>query len=228
MKKAEHPFHFVTQESLIELTGQRAHNLQEMLAYLKTAPGAVIYYHTHHFLKQHQFLSPEPANDFAYWVTNVLQEDRLGEQLASIDTVRFPSIRALAEKIVSVIEAYLAKSASHRTAPPNEEFHFMRSRSFLLPTSHSASDLAEFASAVEKIGHASLYHHMFESRMRIGKETNDFSLWLESELGEKALARGIAALDPYTQTMEGLRNQILYLVRSRLAQLHEGVPVHAA
>ena len=38
---------------------------------------------------QHQYLSPEPPNDFAYWVSNVLQEDRLGEQLAAIDLIQF-------------------------------------------------------------------------------------------------------------------------------------------
>src|SRR5438876_10001227 len=97
---AKNPFHFVTQTSLVELTGLRARELYELLNHLKTVPLSVIYYHTHHFLRQHQFLSPEPPNDFAYWVTNVLQEDRLGEQLAAIDTIRFASLRLLKEALV--------------------------------------------------------------------------------------------------------------------------------
>jgi hypothetical protein len=52
-------------------------------------PPSVVFQHTHHFLVQHQELSPEPPNDFAYWVATVLQEDELGERLAAVDTVRF-------------------------------------------------------------------------------------------------------------------------------------------
>src|SRR6266436_2765902 len=89
------PFRFSSSLDLTVLTHRRARDLAEMVGHLKEVSGAVIYYHTHHFLVQHQYLSPEPPNDFAYWVTNVLQEDRLGEQLAAIDTVRFSSLKSL-------------------------------------------------------------------------------------------------------------------------------------
>ena len=91
LRRAQNPFRFSTQVNLIELTEWQAHDLTELLTYLRRAPGSMFYFHTHHFLKQHQFLSPEPPNDFAYWVTHVLQEDKLGEQLAAIDSVRFPA-----------------------------------------------------------------------------------------------------------------------------------------
>src|SRR5271165_7038431 len=135
---AKNPFHFVTQTSLIELTGLRARELQELLNHLKTVPPSVIYYHTHHFLMQHQFLSPEPPNDFAYWVTEVLNEQRLGEQLASIDTVQFSSIQALREKLVLVLETYLSTSPPKRMASVGEELYFMKSRGFILRTSYEA------------------------------------------------------------------------------------------
>jgi hypothetical protein len=215
---ARNPFHFVTQTSLIELTGLRARELYELQEHLKSVPASVLYYHTHHFLKQHQFLSPEPPNDFAYWVTNVLQEDRLGEQLAAIDTVRFTSLKSLRDALTSTIERYLARGRSTRIAPEGEEFHFMKARSFVLETPYVATNLQEFAEAIPKITLNSLYHHIFESRLRLEKGTNDFSKWLETELGETALAKTIARLDPYTLTLEALREKILRLVRVRLGE----------
>jgi hypothetical protein len=215
---AINPFHFVTQTSLIELTGLRARDIYELQQHLKTVPPSVLYYHTHHFLKQHQFLSPEPPNDFAYWVTNVLQEDRLGEQLAAIDTVRFSSLKSLREALVGTIERYLAKGRSTRVAPDGEEFHFMKARSFVLATPYVVSTLEEFGEAIQKISLNSLYHHMFEARLRLEKGTNDFSLWLETELGEKGLAKTIARLDPYTLPLNSLRDTIVRLTKTRLLE----------
>src|SRR3954469_4195239 len=129
--RAKNPFLFVTRINLIELTGLKARTLPELVAILKTAPSGIVYQHTHHFLKQHQFLSPEPPNDFAYWVTNILQEEKLGERLASIDTIQFKSLDALGQKIIDVIEGFLNEHDSTRTAPEGEELHFMRSTGFV-------------------------------------------------------------------------------------------------
>ena len=78
LNKAKEPFKFYTQVSIPELTGLKASNLQDLLDLIKTVPGSVIYYHTHRFLQQHQYLSPEPPNDFAYWITGILGEEELG------------------------------------------------------------------------------------------------------------------------------------------------------
>src|SRR5271169_5801016 len=102
------PFHFLTSLNLTLLTNRRARDLAELLEHVRTVPGSVIYYHTHHFLVQHQYLSPEPPNDFAYWITNVLQEERLGEQLAAIDLIQFHTMRELRERIIAPIDTYLA------------------------------------------------------------------------------------------------------------------------
>ena len=136
--KGKEPFRFYTRLHLSELTGLRASTLGQLLELIKTAPEACIYHHTHRFLQQHQYLSPEPPNDFAYWVSQVLGEDKLGEELASIDTVEYPSLKELREKIASTIEKYLAEDqfAKLRFARAGEEFHFIKSISFVVPTKH--------------------------------------------------------------------------------------------
>jgi hypothetical protein len=214
---ARSPFRFWTRLTLTKLTGRRAHDLAELCEHLRTMPPSVVFHHTHHFLVQHQHLSPEPPNDFAFWVTNVLQEDQLGERLAAIDTVQFPSLRELRDRIVTVIDEYLESRHELRTAPAGEEFHFMDAVSFTLPTRYQARTLAEFAQALRRVGTATIAYHLFEARLRVGADDNDFSRWLDHELEQDEVAAAIRKLDPYTHTMEGLRQRLLALVEPRLA-----------
>lgn len=217
-KKAENPFYFCTRLNLRELTGKRARNLKELLYYIKTLPGSVIYNHTHQFLQQHIYLSPEPPNDFAYWIREFLNEDALAERLNSIDTCEYPTIRSLRNKIVHTIEDYLAKSkASRRTAPEGGEFNFIKSSSFIVPTPYVAWNLREFVECLKKIGVHSLYFHIFEARLRLERVTNDFSFWIKTSVGEPELAVEISRLDPYTFTLEALRGEIITRVEKYIA-----------
>jgi hypothetical protein len=218
MKEADKPFYFKTQLSLVMTTGLKAKNLAELRAHLATVPESSVFYHTHHFLQQHQFLTPEPPNDFAYWVTNVLQEDKIGEKLAAIDTVRFDSLGELRNAILQALDQHLARGVSMRECPEGEEFHFMRSILFDLPTPHSARNLSEFRECLKKVSIHSLYFHVFTGRLRQPVGVNDFSDWLTHEIGEEDLARQIDKLDPYTQTMEGLRQRLIHLIDRRLAK----------
>ena len=216
--KAKEPFRLCTRLHLSELTGLRASTLRELLELIKTVSGSSIYHHTHRFLQQHQYLSPEPPNDFAYWVANVLGEQELGEKLASIDIVQYSSVRALREKIIEVIEDYLKKhpSAEKRFVNPGAEFHFIKSVSFIFPTNHTAGDLRELANILKKITIDSIYYHVFEARLRLEKGKNDLSLWIENEIGNKTLADKIARLDPYTFTLEDLRNKVVSLIEKSI------------
>ncbi|RKY32348.1 MAG: hypothetical protein DRP74_02845 [Candidatus Omnitrophota bacterium] len=200
--------------NISELTGLRASTLTQLLSLIKEVPGSCIYHHTHRFLQLHQYLSPEPPNDFAYWVTEVLGEDELGEKLASIDTIQYSTIRSLREKIIKTTSEYLKKNslAKFKFAHEGEEFYFIKSLSFILPSKYSANNLAEFKGALEKVTLDSIYFHVFESRLRLEKGTNDFSFWIETSLGNKALADKIARLDPYTYTLEDLRKALIKIV----------------
>jgi hypothetical protein len=220
---ARDPFRFWTRLTLTKLTGRRAADLAELVEQLRTMPGSVVFHHTHHFLVQHQHLSPEPPNDFAFWVTTVLQEEALGERLAAIDTVQFTSLHELRDRIVAVIDQYLDQRKELRTAPPGEEFHFMDAASFTLPTRHQARTLAEFAEVLRHVGGATIAYHLFEARLRVGGDDNDFSRWLDQELGEHELANAIRKLDPYTHTTEGLRQRLVSLFERRAAA-HEARP----
>jgi hypothetical protein len=216
--QASESFKFYTRLHLSELTGLKAANLCELLELLRTVSGSSIYYHTHRFLQQHQYLSPEPPNDFAYWVTNMLGENELGERLASIDIIQFSSVRELREKIILVIEEYLKKhpSAQNKFVNFGAEFHFIKSASFIFPTGRIADSLKELADNLKQVTIDSIYYHIFESRLRLERGENDLSRWIQNSTGNKVLAEKISRLDPYTFTLEDLRIKIINLIEKSL------------
>jgi hypothetical protein len=217
--RAKEVFRFYTRLHLSELTGLRASTLSQLAGLIKQVPGSCIYHHTHRFLQQHQYLSPEPPNDFAYWATEILGEDELGEKLASIDTVQFSTIHDLREAIAITIDDYLKNNtlAKLRFAHEGEEFHFVKSVSFVIPTNYVAHDLKEFRDILGNITVDSIYFHIFESRLRLGRKTNDFSNWIENTIGDRELAEDISKLDPYTLTLEELRKVIIKIIEKRLS-----------
>ena len=217
--RAKEPFNFYTRLNLPELTGLRASTIGQLLALIKKVPGSCIYHHTHRFLQQHLCLSPEPPNDFAYWVAEVLGEDELGEQLASLDIVRFSGIESLRDKITSTVEEYLKNTptAKLKFASEGQEFHFIKSLSFIMPTKYIAYDLKEFADIIKLITIDSIYFHIFESRLRLERGDNDFSNWIEFSTADKYLANKISRIDPYSYSLEGLREALIKMIEARIS-----------
>ncbi len=216
MKKAKEPFRFFDRAHLKELTGYKAKNLRELANILKNAPPPVVYYHTHQFLEEQPYFAPEPANDFAVWVTDTLGNELLGEKLASVDAFELLTPEALRTKLVGIIEENLSACLDTRESLPGGEFHFMKSVSVILPTQYEAHDLREFLETLRKISLSSLHLHIFEPRLRLGEATNDFSIWLENSLDEKELADKIARFDPYSYTLEVTRSRLIQLLEKHI------------
>lgn len=214
--EAKTSFHFFSRLTLTVLTGHNAATLGEFLQGLRVVPDSVIYQHTHRYVFEHQFLTPEPPNDFAHWVAYMVGNEALGERLAAVDTIRFGSLADLRSAFISVIEKYSSRSDLDRKVPEGKEFHFMGALRFSIPTPHGASNLAEFRDSLRRVAISSLYLHVYEARLRPPLGKNDFSLWFEQELRLPRLAAKVAALDPYTQTLEGLRTKIIGLIEEEL------------
>jgi hypothetical protein len=207
------PFRFHTRLNLVELLGRRAGTVRELLTGIREVPGGSIYHHTHRFLQQHHFLSPEPPNDFAYWISGSLGLNDIGERLASVDTVRYRRINDLRTRYVEILEEALAvRRNSWPVCQESDEFHFMSCRTFIIPLPAVARDAGEFLDILGRISVNSLYYHVFESRLRLERGENDFAVWFEAR-GDHELAGALARLDPYTITLEGLRQEIIGLVR---------------
>jgi small-conductance mechanosensitive channel len=216
LKKAREPFYFNTRVHMAELTGLKANNLEGLVEILNKAPETVIYYHTHHFLEDHQYLIPELSNDFAIWVRDALDNAVLAEKLANLNTFEFTNLGLLRDRLISIIEENAGKEAYQREAAPGRDFYFMKSISVVLPTPYAAHDLREFTEALRKISPGSLYFHVFESRLRLGKGLNDFSIWLDVNMDEEELSREIAKIDPYNFTLEGLRSALIQVLEKHI------------
>jgi Family of unknown function (DUF5752) len=213
---ANEPFVFHTERRLVALTGTSVANVNQLLDGVLAVPGSSIFYHTHHRYLAHHFQKPLFYNDFATWAADALQEDALAEQLAAIDLLAFTSVRQLREAIAEKIRAHLNESAGARDCRPEDKFYFCRSKSFILPTSFTARSIAEFFEMLAHATNASLYFHFFEARLRLGKGTNDFSLWLTAQ-GANDMADAIDKLDPYIRTLDELKADILEIGRREAA-----------
>lgn len=205
------PFIFYTERRLVVLTGLSAKNLPELLAGLRQVSGSSIFYHTHHQYLSHHFAKPVFYNDFARWISEALQEQRLAEQLAAIDLLAFTTIRQLREAIITMIESYLRENGGRsRECPPGDELHFCKSQSFIMPTGIVAQDVPDLFAKLPQVSSISLYFHFFESRLRLERPTNDFSRWL-ADCGDEKLAKAVDKLDPYTMTLDELKSEIVKL-----------------
>jgi hypothetical protein len=206
-------FRFCTELRLVESTGLRVANLDQLLSALRQVPGASIFHHTHHRFLEHHFRKPVVYNDFAIWTGEVLRERELAERLAGLDLRTFTTIRELREAIISQVEK--VPRLNHRwqrDAPPGDDFYFCRSRSFVMSTGVEAAGAADFFRKIPTVSVNSLYFHFLEARLRLGRCTNDFSQWLTS-LGETRLAEAIHALDPYVVTLDELKEEIAEIGR---------------
>jgi len=205
-------FHFHTKLDQTLLLGLKARNVQGLLEGMRQVPDSSIYYHTHRFLRQHHYLSPEPPNDFAYWVSDVMGDDVLGEQLSSVDLIQFSTIAELRTRFIDILETYLESMERVIISPTGENFRFMASRLFVCPTGFVAHTLGEFLEMLEKVSVNSLYYHVFDAKLRLERGQNDFSAWFAT-MGLTDLAEEMRQLDPYTYTLEGLRKRIIVLGR---------------
>ncbi|MDP6957178.1 MAG: DUF5752 family protein [Planctomycetota bacterium] len=208
------PFEFFTSVKLLEATGRIARNQKELLTALKEIDEATLFNHTHHFILQHNYLTPEPPSGFASWVNEALQDPVLAEHLFAVNTMDFESLGELRTALIETIESHLSSSDHNRDAPEGMEFHFIRVHSYTVPAGVSATTIAELASNLEQVSSNSIYHHMFEARLRLGRQQNDFSNWL-TYVGDKKVADQIASLDPYLYSLDELRRRIIILLRSR-------------
>ncbi|MBI4655529.1 MAG: hypothetical protein HY746_02155 [Elusimicrobia bacterium] len=218
--KASEPFKFRTRLTLVQATGRKAGNIMELLEGIRESDDSIIYHHTHRFLKQFHFLVPEPANDFAYWVNNILQEEKLGEELASVEIVRFNSLEAIKRAFVEILERHLKQvSEPMRAVSSGKEFHFLRSIRFSIPTSHQARDYAEFIECLRNVSVSTLYLHVFEARLRPPYGVDDFSNWFLKQFNDAEIQKAISRLDPYSYTLEGLRRRIIRILEQRIQEM---------
>jgi hypothetical protein len=216
VRKPSKPFYFNTSEDLLRIGRQKASTLAELLQALQTCPDDSIFQHTFRTLQEHHFIRQGFSNDFAHWSLSACNEPVLAEQLASVDVREFTAIEGLRRRLVEIVDEFLEKNPRSAEHLGHEPFYFCASDIVVLPTAFVANSLSGFLDGINQVSVHSIHHHFIEARLRLHRMSNDFSQWLEEEVGLPAAADAIEHIDIYTNTMEGVRQQIATIVEQAL------------
>ncbi len=214
--EARQPFYFNSSAHLLRIGREHAADLSGLLQALRTCHDDSIFQHTFRTLEEHHFIPEGFSNDFAQWAFIDCDEPELGERLASVDVREFTSIAGLRARIIQIVEDFLAAHPQAAHDPAREPFYFCASEIVVLPTSRVARNLPEFAEALRTVSLHCIFHHFIEARLRLKLTSNDFSLWLQDELGLPDVARRLNRIDMYTATLEDVRRQIVSIVERAL------------
>jgi hypothetical protein len=215
-RAAHKPFYFNTSAHLLLIGRERATNLAELLQGLRTCSEDSIFQHTFRTLQEHHFIREGFSNDFAHWALSACNEPGLAERLASVDVREFTTVEAVREQIIQIVEEHIQKNPRSRERVVDEPFYFCAADVVVLPTPFVAHSLPEFVDGLAHVSVHSIHHHFIEARLRLQLTSNDFSLWLKEEAGAEDLARRINRIDIYTATLEGVRRQIIHIVKGAL------------
>src|SRR6201987_4746968 len=212
LRKPQKPFYFNNSEHLLRIGRQRASDLSELWQALQTCPDDSIFQHTFRTLQEHHFIRQGFSNDFAYWCLSACNEPVLAEQLASVDVREFTAIEGLRRRMVGIVDEFLQQRPQWGAKPAYEPFYFCASSIVVLPTRFAPDTLLGFVDGLRHVSVHSIHHHFIEARLRLHRMSNDFSNWLEEEVGLDRTAESIERIDIYTNTMEGVRQQIATIV----------------
>jgi Family of unknown function (DUF5752) len=212
VRKPDAPFYFKTSEHLLRIGRYKATNLVQLLNAIQSCPEDSIFQHTFRTLQEHHFIRQGFSNDFAHWSLFACNEPILAEQLASVDIREFTSIEGIRRRMIEIVDHFLHAHPDAGPRPAHEPFYFCASDIVVFPTPYSPETLRGFLDGVNQVSVHSIHHHFIEARLRLKRMSNDFSTWLEEDVGLAEAAEAIEQIDIYTNTMEGVRLQIARIV----------------
>lgn len=211
MNTTAQAFQFATASYLTCVENQKAESVEGLFEALEQASDTSIFYHTFQSLGRHHFLTPEGfSNDFAQWVLAALNQPLLAERLAGIDVRDYVAIAELRADLRRILSEYSSQNSRLATQSAFEPFYFCRAIEVTVPLPFDAHTLGGLRAGVERISHASFYHHFIASRLRLQLRTNDFSHWIAAGLGLELLAERINRIDIYTNTLDTARQEVIH------------------
>ncbi len=216
MKKSQCPFQFATATYLTRICNQRATRLTELEKGLAECSDSSIFYHTFHSLRRHHFLTEGFSDDFAQWIMAACNLAELAEQLASLDLREYSNLSDLRRDLRLLVANYCLAYPERSQQKAFEPFYFSEAVEVSLPLGIEVQTLEEFLEVLGKLSNASFHYHFVTSRLRLHLRNNDFSLWFSTGLGLDDLSQRANRIDIYTNTLEGARKQLVYMISQEL------------
>jgi len=213
---ARSPFYFNSAAHLLRIEREKATTLGELLAALRSVPSESIFQHTFRTLQEHHFIREGFSNDYAHWAFAACNEVGLAERLASVDVREFTSVETLRERIVQIVQDYLERNPRATDRAATEPFYFCASDAVVVPTPFVARNLVEFRDCLNQVSIHCIHYHFIEARLRLKLNSNDFSVWLESELDMGRIADQFNRIDIYTSTLQDVRRIMVRVIERAL------------
>lgn len=218
MRAIDRPFVFMGCVELRQTLDTHARDERELLERLEAVPADSVFFHTFGYFLRHRPFTTAYGNDFARWAAVELGERALAERLAVVDPFAFPTLEALREHLVTIIQDHLRGHAAGGRVEFDRAFHFQRSHIVTLPLGLTATTLAEFRAGLAAADASAIYLHTVEARARLGRRAGDFAEWLRTTLDLPALADRAERIDAYMTTLERVRGRLLALVDQALEE----------
>ena len=210
-RTAKAPFELYTLAHVTRRRGQTASTPRELLASLETCSDESIYHHVIVAMRSQLGGTGRVSNDFAQWAACSLKREELAERLAMAD-LDCQTIAELRHALCQILRAYLEKFPASADEEAESPLYFCEGMDVEVPVDARARTLEEFRQCIEEMSGESFYLHYVAPRTRRGQQSNDFSVWLENNLGLGALARKINEIDLMDSTLDGARERILELI----------------
>jgi hypothetical protein len=210
----------VTDCALIAIaTGEKAHNLRELLSRLiHTEDQEILYYHFWGGLLRPHFVDPEYPNDFAAWAYHDLHDRRLAEKLAILHPGRHGSMERLRRQMIDVIEDRLDEDVLAGRIEAEHPFFFLRSQIVVFDTGIRVERPENLADVIPALSASSIFYHLIDAHRRTASGENDFSEWMQSfDNHYRQVAGKISAIDLSFHSLTELREILSHIFHENFA-----------
>ena len=209
------PFTFYYKSGITLNTGIKVDNIGALYSGIEKVSESSIFYHLHHSYFRRHFAPMDTMNDFARWLWITVGEQSIAEKIAMINPFLSNSIKACRKKLLDSIKDYVGNVESFPRVTRGREFYFLEIKSFIHPTGFRANNLKQFKKGIENLSISSLFYHLIDSRTRIGRYSNDFSIWLSEEIKEKSMAKSIDELNLFSMSLWEIKREILNILEGK-------------
>jgi hypothetical protein len=208
--KPGEPFQFRKILFIPEALGLFAANVEQLLKLMLVVDAYSIYYHLHHPYFSRTNVRPDYPGGFSIWAGKIAAEPLLAERLAGIYPLEYRGdLGALRMSYVRTISQYLLDRPAARQAQEGREFAFCTTRLMSAPTPLRASTPQQLLEGIAKTNSMSIFAHLYDAPMRLGRPENDFAAWLRHSAQRPDLADTLSRIDPYSDSIEGTRERLI-------------------
>ena len=209
------PFKFFYESGITFYTGIKCDSLTSLYTGIEKVSESSIFYHLHHSYFRKHFTSADYMNDFARWIWGTIGEHSISEKLAMINPFLFDSIKDCRKNLLKNLKEYIGGFELSPRVSHDRDFYFIEIKSFIHPTGFEANNLKELIKGIERLSISGLFYHLIDTRIRIGRHTNDFSEWLADDLSEHEKAESIAQLNLFSLNLWDIRDEIIAILQEK-------------